>query len=358
MSKRSSPRAARAPVSPRTRRVAMLADPGIPMLDVMGPLEVFSRTSRWLKDHGKGTDDAYSVEILGVTRGPFRASSGLRIYADHRFDQVGRGIDTLLIAGGIGAARYQRHAPLLRWIRRQAGMVRRLASVCTGAFFLAEAGLLSGHRATTHWSACDEMARRFPDVAVEPDTIFVREGSLSTSAGVTAGMDLALAMVEEDHGREVALAVARELVMFLRRPGGQAQFSAQLAAQFAEHEPLKDLQTYIVDHPRDNLSVGALARRVAMSPRNFARVFSREVGATPARFVTSVRVETARRLLEESSKDLEAICSISGLGTTESMRRAFLRVVGVAPSQYRERFNRQHAPGGAASAASRARRTP
>src|SRR5262249_14014388 len=177
---RPAPRRAHTPVSPRTRRVAMLAYPGIQMLDVMGPLEVFSRTSRWLKDHGKRDDDAYSVEIVGVTRGWFRASSGLRIYADHRFDQVGRGIDTLLIAGGIGAARYQHHAPALRWLRRQAAMVRRLASVCTGAFFLAEAGLLSGHRATTHWSACDEMARRFPDIAVEPDTIFVREGPIST----------------------------------------------------------------------------------------------------------------------------------------------------------------------------------
>jgi transcriptional regulator GlxA family with amidase domain len=179
-------------------------------------------------------------------------------------------------------------------------------------------------------------------VRVEPDTIFVQEGSIYTSAGVTAGMDLALAMVEEDQGREVALAVARELVLFLRRPGGQAQFSAQLAVQFAEREPLKDLQAYVLDHPRADLSVETLARRVGMSPRNFARVFTREVGTTPARFVTSARVETARRLLEESSEDLEAICAMSGLGTPESLRRAFLRVVGVAPSQYRERFNRRH----------------
>jgi len=179
-------------------------------------------------------------------------------------------------------------------------------------------------------------------VRVEPDTIFVREGSVYTSAGVTAGMDLALAMVEEDLGREVALAAARELVMFLRRPGGQAQFSAQLAVQFAQHEPLSDLQAYILDHPPDDLSVETLARRVAMSPRNFARVFTREVGTTPARFVTSVRVETARRLLEESSESLETICAMSGLGTLESMRRAFLRVVGIPPGQYRERFNRRH----------------
>jgi transcriptional regulator GlxA family with amidase domain len=204
---------------------------------------------------------------------------------------------------------------------------------------LAEAGLLKGRRATTHWGSCGRLARRYPDVHVEADRIFVREGPISTSAGVTAGMDLALAMVEEDHGREVALAVARELVMFLRRPGGQAQFSAQLAVQFAERAPLTDLQAYILDHPREDLSVATLARRVTMSPRNFARVFTNEVGMTPARFVTTVRVETARRLLEETSDDLERICSRSGFGTTEAMRRTFLRTVGVPPSRYRERFN-------------------
>src|SRR5713226_8830711 len=201
----------------RTLRVAMLAVPDIQMLDVMGPLEIFSRTSRWLKDHGKRTDDAYSVEILGLKRGALRASSGLRIYADRRFDEVTRGIDTLMIAGGRGVERYRAHAPLLRWIRRQAGWVRRLASVCTGAFFLGEAGLLKGRRATTHWNWCGRLASRYPDVRVESDPIFVREGRIYTSAGVTAGMDLALAMVEEDQGRDVALAVARELVMFLQR---------------------------------------------------------------------------------------------------------------------------------------------
>ncbi len=167
--------------------------------------------------------------------------------------------------------------------------------MCTGAYFLAEAGLLDGLRATTHWASCAELARRYPGVSVEPDTIFVREGYLYTSAGVTAGMDLALAMVEEDHGRDVALAVARELVMFLRRPGGQSQFSAQLKVQLAEHVPLQELQAYILEHPEADLSVPALARRVAMSPRNFARAFAREVGMTPARFVASARIETARR---------------------------------------------------------------
>ena len=217
----------------------MLAFPDVQMLDVMGPLEVFSRTTRWLRDSGTSSATAYSVEIIGVARGVFRASSGLRLYADHRFGEVGRGIDTLMIAGGRGAERHCKDATLLGWIRRQAGWVRRLASVCTGAFFLAEAGLLEGRQATTHWAWCDRLGKRFPTVRVEGDRIFVREGKIYTSAGVTAGMDLALAMVEEDYGRRVALAVARELVMYLQRPGGQSQFSAQLEGQLAEKQPLR-----------------------------------------------------------------------------------------------------------------------
>jgi len=323
--------------------VVMLAFPDVQVLDVMGPLEVFARTSRWMRDRGLRRDHAYTVEIVGLKRGAFRTSSGLKLYAERSIENVGRGVDTLLIAGGLGVERFRSNAPLLRWIRRQSGTVRRLASICTGAFFLAEAGLLKGRRATTHWNHCETFAMQFPDVRLEPDTIFVQEGSLYTSAGVTAGMDLALALVEEDFGRDIALAAARELVMFLKRPGGQAQFSAQLAVQMAENEPLRDLQAWIVEHPAEDLSVQQLARRVAMSPRNFARVFMREVGATPARFVASVRVEAARRLLEETHEPLEWVCERTGLGTTESMRRAFLRVVGVTPGQYRERFNRSHA---------------
>jgi transcriptional regulator GlxA family with amidase domain len=320
----------------------MLAYPNVQILDVTGPLEVFSRTSRWLKDHCGHAEDAYVVEILGLERGPFRASSGLTLHADRAFHEVASGIDTLLIAGGVGTHRHDHDPRILAWLRQQAGRVRRLGSVCTGAFFLAEAGLLDGGRATTHWSECDDLAQRYPRVRVEPDTIYVQNGSVYTSAGVTAGMDLALAMVEEDHGRDIALAVARALVMFLQRPGGQAQFSAQLAAQLAEHEPLRELQAHIVEHPGEDLEVASLARRLAMSPRHFARVFAREIGTTPARFVLTVRVETARRRLEETSEDLVAICEACGFGSLESMRRAFMRLVGTPPGQYRERFNRHH----------------
>jgi transcriptional regulator GlxA family with amidase domain len=198
--------------------------------------------------------------------------------------------------------------------------------------------LLDGRRATTHWEWCATLAKRYPKVAVAADPIFVKDGNVYTSAGVTAGMDLALALVEEDHGRDVALEVARQLVMFLRRPGGQSQFSAQLAVQTADREPLRELQAWITEHPDGDCSVPALARRVAMSPRNFARVFTREVGMTPARFVESVRIEAARRRLEESVHGVESVAASCGFGTAESMRRAFLRTLRVPPAAYRHRF--------------------
>ena len=210
--------------------------------------------------------------------------------------------------------------------------------MCSGAFLLARAGLLAGRRATTHWSVCDELARIFPDTTVDPDAIYVRDGNVATSAGITAGMDLALALVEEDLGRELALEVARWLVLFVRRPGGQSQFSTQLRSQSAERAPIRELQTWIVEHPTDDLSVGNLASRVAMSPRHFARVFTRETGVTPAVYVEATRVELGRRLLEETGLGLDAVAEAAGFGSVETLRRAFHRTLGVAPSDYRARF--------------------
>ncbi|HVO25946.1 MAG TPA: GlxA family transcriptional regulator [Candidatus Margulisiibacteriota bacterium] len=320
------------------RRVALVAYPDIQVLDVTGPLEVFARTARWLCEHGRRATPAYTTELLATTSGTITASSGLRLGVDRRLREVRGRIDTLLVAGGSGARAAMQDALLLRWLRSMAPRVRRLGSVCTGAFVLAEAGLLDGRRATTHWRACAALARGYPQISVDPDPIFVRDGNLYTSAGVTAGMDLALALVEEDHGREVALQVARELVLFLRRPGGQSQFSTQLAVQAADREPLRELQAWIADHLDMDLSVPALAGRVAMSPRNFARVFTREVGVTPARFVEMARIEAVRRRLEESAHGVDAIAAQCGFGTAESMRRAFVRHLRVPPSAYRHRF--------------------
>jgi transcriptional regulator GlxA family with amidase domain len=248
-------------------------------------------------------------------------------------------IDTLIVAGGLGTRAAVSDPALIAWLRRAAPRVRRLASVCSGAFLLAEAGLLDGRRATTHWSSCADLARRYPRVKVEPDPIFVRDGNVYTSAGVTSGMDLALALVEEDHGRELALAVARWLVLFLKRPGGQSQFSAQLSVQLASRQPLQELQAWIVENVHADLSVAALAARAGMSPRNFARVFTREIGVTPARFVETARVEAARRQLEDDgSQGVENVAAACGFGSAETLRRAFLRTLRVSPTDYRSRF--------------------
>ncbi|MCC6766792.1 MAG: GlxA family transcriptional regulator [Deltaproteobacteria bacterium] len=323
---------------PATRRIVMVAFPDVQILDVTGPLEVFGCASRLLAECGGGGAPAYEVEVVARRAGALTCSSGMRIVATRSIRAVRMGVDTLLVAGGRGTAAAVRDPDLLRWLRAFAPRARRYGSVCSGSFVLAEAGLLDGRRATTHWAWCATLAKQYPRVTVAPDPIFVRDGRVYTSAGVTAGMDLALHLVEDDHGRGLALEVARQLVMFLRRPGGQSQFSAQLAAQVADREPLRDLQVWIGDHPDADLSVPALALRVAMSPRNFARVFTREVGMTPARFVESVRVEAARRRLEESMHGVDSIASACGFGTAESMRRAFLRTVRVPPAAYRHRF--------------------
>src|SRR6202046_2881330 len=325
----------------RTRRIVMVAFPDAQIIDITGPLEVFGRAARLLSDERGWRVPAYTVEIVATKARTLATSSGIRLIADRSIANVRGPIDTLLVAGGRGTTDALRDRALIEWLRRIARHTRRLCSVCTGAFLLAEAGLLDGLSATTHWRQCEQLATRYPAVSVETDPIFVRAGKIFTSAGVTAGIDLALALLEDDHGRDVALAVARELVMFLRRPGGQSQFSVQLSTQQADREPIRDLQRWIGDHLGADLSVEALARRAAMSPRNFARVFTREVGMTPGEFVENLRVEAARRRLEESSEGVDSIASACGFGTRESMRRAFIRTLHVPPSAYRSRFHQK-----------------
>jgi transcriptional regulator GlxA family with amidase domain len=316
----------------------VVAFPDAQILDITGPLEVFSRAARWLRDEGLLDHDAYVVELLAAKSGPLATSSGLRLMADRAIGNVRGGIDTLLVAGGRGISAALGERSIINWIRRIAPRVRRLCSVCTGAFILAEAGVLDGRSATTHWRACRTLAARYPRVTAQTDPIFVRSGNIFTSAGVTAGIDLALALVEEDHGWRVAIGVARELVVFLKRPGGQSQFSTQLAGQMADREPIRELQSWMADHIGGDMTVEALARRAAMSPRNFARVFVRETGFTPAAYVEGLRVEAARRRLEESNENIDAIAAACGFGTRESMRRAFNRTLRVTPDAYRSRF--------------------
>jgi transcriptional regulator GlxA family with amidase domain len=310
--------------------VIVVAFPDVQALDVVGPLEVFAMANRF------GADPAYATALVSASGQPVTTSSGLSLGTERASRR--ESIDTLVVAGGTGTAAAMADDHLVAWLSTAAARARRVTSVCSGAFLLAQAGVLDGRRVTTHWSACETLARLFPAVEVDADPIYVRDGDVWTSAGVTAGMDLALALVEHDHGGELALAVARQLVLFTHRPGGQSQFSAQLAVRRAEREPLRDALAFVAEHPEADLSVPALARRAAMSVRTFARAFSREVGTTPAVFVQRSRVEAARRLLETTDRTVHDIARACGFGTVETMHRAFQRVVRTTPGQYRRLF--------------------
>lgn len=318
------------------RRVVVIAMPCTEVVDVAGILDIFYAVNE-RTDRTGASDGGYVVEVVSPVE-TVCAWPGLRLVADRSYRAVRGSIDTLIVTGIDEPDDAKRDPELVRWLARMAPRIRRVAGLCTGSFVLAEAGLLDGRRATTHWAFCDELARRFPGVEVQPDPIFVRDGGFYTSAGATAGLDLVLALVEEDLGRRVALTVAQWMVVFLKRPGGQAQFSVQLSTQMADRQPLRDLQAWVLDHPGVDLSVEALARRVNMSPRNFFRVFVREVGMTPGRFVERVRVEAARRLLEETARGVPDVATASGFGSQEAMRVAFRRALGVSPKGYRSRF--------------------
>jgi transcriptional regulator GlxA family with amidase domain len=328
------------------RRIALVAYPLVDLLDVAGPSEVFGAAGRAQAAVGGSSAAGYLLEVLSSSRQlAIETDSAVGLLAHRTYRRQRGPIDTLLVAGGLGASEAAKDQALLRWLKRMAGRVRRLGSICTGAFVLAAAGLLDGRRATTHWKWCAHLARSYPQIDVQADAIFVRDGHIYTSAGVTAGMDLALALVEEDFGRAAVLWIARHLVLFARRPGGQSQFSVLLDLQAAEREPLRDLQAWLAEHLDQDLSVERLAGRVHMSARNFARVFRRQVGWTPARFVERLRVEAARRRLEESAAGLAQVARACGFGNPDSLRRSFLRVMRVAPADYRRRF-RADAPRG------------
>ena len=315
----------------------MLIYPEAQMLDITGPLEVFARTARWLDEHRYGTPGAYRIELVARRPGPVRCSSGLEIVATRPFADVGA-TDTLLVTGGLGYAQAAADEELLAWLREVAARTPRVASICTGALLLARAGLLDHRRATTHWAYCDELARAGDGVRVDADAIYVRDGNLMTSAGVTSGIDMALAMVEEDWGQPVAVAIARQLVMYLKRPGGQSQFSEQLRAQSTDSGRIQRLQLWILQHLGEDLSVPALARRVSMSERSSSRRCHAATGTSPAKYVERCRVSAARRKLEQTAHQLERIATACGFRSGEILRRAFMRELGVSPSAYRERF--------------------
>ncbi len=313
--------------------VALLACPKVQLLDVAGPADVFAEAC-----HQLGDPKAYRLQLISTGPRQIRSSCGLSLMADTTLASQRGNIDTLLVAGSADVDMLVRNKQAHAWIARQARKVRRLGSVCSGAFCLANAGLLAGKTVTTHWRFADRLSAEHPEVNVSADAIFLRDGALYTSAGVTAGMDLALALVEEDHGRDLALRVARQLVMFLKRPGGQSQYSAHLEAQTAERSSIRQIQERVLGKLTADLSVPALAAQAGMSERNFARVFRSEAGLSPAEFVEKARIDAARRLLEDSPAPLKRVADTVGYANVDGFRRAFQRRVGVAPTEYRRRF--------------------
>ncbi len=314
----------------------MLAYPGMELLDAVGPLEAFANAEAL---GGVG----YRVQVVAEQPGLVRASSGLALEAARGLQDCGR-VDTLLVAGGAGATAAAQRPALTGWLRAMASRVRRIGSICSGALLLAEAGLLDGRRAATHWNWTARLAERRPAVQVEADALFVEDRGVWTSAGVTAGIDLALAMIEQDHGRALALRTAQELVMFLKRPGGQSQFSAELQLQATRDAGMQALQAWVLAHLDEDLPVELLAGRVHMSPRHFARVFTRETGMTPGEFIEQARLQRAQRELEHRGASIETVAARCGFKSGDVMRRVFLRRLGVSPGDWRDRFSTSAGP--------------
>jgi transcriptional regulator GlxA family with amidase domain len=319
------------------RQVVFVGYDGVQGLDVTGPVDVFAGAQRWVEQTGS-RDPGYRVVVASLDGRPFRTTAGMTVLPELALDGIGEPIDTVVVPGGDVALGPTFDPGVAAWLRETAGEIRRVTSVCAGAFLLADAGLLDGRRATTHWSVTKELQHRHPAITVDPEPIYVRDGNVYTSAGVTAGMDLALALVAEDLGGRAALTIARWLVMFLHRPGNQTQFSVTLATQYADSQPIRELQHWLGEHYDADLSVEAMAGRARMSPRHFARSFAEQVGMTPGRYLQQLRLEAARRQLCESDTSTEQIAAACGFGSTEAMRKLFVAGLGMPPSEYRRRF--------------------
>ena len=318
------------------RLVAILALPGVQLLDVSGPLDVLAQAN---VEAG-----AERYRLCVITDGPaeIRSSSGPRLLADYTLTRGGTipRIDTLIVAGGPRVSEHTYSERLQNWLRKTAATARRYGSVCTGAFVLAAAGLLTGKKVTTHWNSARELADRYPDITVQEDAIHVRDGRVRTAAGVTAGLDLALSFVEEDLGRAVGMKVASQLVMYFKRPGGQLQFSRDDQVFSQGRSALQSVQRWVAGNPAADLSVPRLAERAGLSPRHFARLFQQEIGVTPASWVEEARVAAARRLLEKGDQPPKQVAALCGFSNADVLRRAFARHVGVTPAQYRRNFAR------------------
>lgn len=314
--------------------IAILIFPGVQALDVSGPMDVFAEANSFLP-----AEQQYAIEVLGTQEGLLRCSNGLSLAAHRHYAQANDAYDLLLVAGGPGLPAQPYDAALSAWLARAAGKAGRHGSICNGAFLLGHAGLLDGKKVATHWNDAAALAARFPLAQVDADSIYVHDGKLVSSAGVTAGIDLALSLLADDGGAPLALQVARRLVVYTQRQGGQSQFSPHLTPVVDAASPVAQAQQYVLAHLGEALDVDTLAQLVAMSPRNFARIFVRELGVTPARFIESARLDSARVLLAASDAPLKTIAWRCGFGTADQLRAVFLRRLGVSARHYRQHFS-------------------
>jgi transcriptional regulator GlxA family with amidase domain len=323
----------------KTRHIVIIAPPNTSILDIAGPSEVFSKATDYIKNYIHQNDGGYTLHVLSTqTSNIVNTSAGLPIVCEGDIKSINYEIDTILVSGIPNAPVNMVSKEILNWLKETSKTIRRMGSICAGAFILAEAGILNGKKATTHWRVCDKLAKCYPEVKVDSDPIFVKDGNVYTSAGISTGMDLSLAMVEEDYGRDIALAVARQLVLYLKRPGNQSQFSSILTHQKVDHQPIREIQEWIQEHLDEDITVEILAEKASMSARNFARVFMRESGITPAKYIEKLRLETARRRLEETKLTLDEISNECGVGNADALRRMFLRHMKTTPSDYRRSF--------------------
>lgn len=320
------------------KHIAFLVIPNATLLDITGPYEAFSLAAQCLQSGGK-EDISYILHTLSLDRNKIvKTSSGLCLQCEGSIKSLDYPIDTLFIPGIPESLEDMVDVKTLSWIKQQSIQVRRLCSVCTGAFILAEAGILDNRKVATHWKLCEKLARDYSFLEVDSESIFIKDGHVYTSAGVSSGIDLALALIEEDFGRALALEVARDLVVYLKRPGNQAQFSVALKHQDSDYQPIQAIKDWLLEHLKDRITVEQLAEQVLMSPRNFARVFTRETGITPAKYIEKLRLETACRFLTETQLTLETISCKCGLTNIDNMRRLFIKHLKVTPSDYRKRF--------------------
>ncbi len=322
------------------RNIAMLTYPDCMLIDVCGPMDVFNFANHALRQMSRvsPSETAYTLTIVAENSGPVKTSSGICIVADKGYEDLNEGVDTLLVTGSACVDSAVQDTKMRTWLMHMMPKVRRMGSICSGALVLAESGLLNGRKATTHWMYCDEMAKQYRDIRVEPDKIFVRDGNVYTSGGVTAGIDLALSLIEEDWGWQIAAGVARAMLIFMRRPGGQSQFSSYVFNEAKTRKDFRDLQAWIVSNPHADLGVEQLAERMAMSPRNFSRLFCQEIGVTPAKFVEGIRMEAARNMMLQTDLPMESVAANCGFSNAEQMRRTFLRLLKTTPQEHRSFF--------------------